>query len=71
VRATEAGVPAVWIVDSKTSKVSRREVETGDVMGDSIEVVGGLNAGERIAVTATSLLRDGMVVEPLVDLGAL
>ena len=61
----------VWVVDSSSSKVSRRKVTPGEIVGESIVITEGLEAGERIAVTAANLLREGMQVEQLRDLGAL
>jgi RND family efflux transporter MFP subunit len=62
---------SVWVIDPAKSTVSRRSVSCGEIMGDSIVITEGLSAGERIAVTAANLLREGMQVEPMKDLGAL
>jgi multidrug efflux pump subunit AcrA (membrane-fusion protein) len=61
----------VWVVDPKTSKVTRRAITTGEILGNSIVVIDGLSAGERIAASAASLLREGMQVEQMKDLGSL
>jgi multidrug efflux pump subunit AcrA (membrane-fusion protein) len=66
VTADEAGNAQVWIIDKETMKVARRPVKTGDLTGtDSIEIVEGLKAGEMIAVSGVSRLREGMQVSDL------
>jgi RND family efflux transporter MFP subunit len=69
--ATADGAASVWVVDPKTSKVTRRAITTGEILGNSIVVIDGLSAGERIAASAASLLREGMQVEQMKDLGSL
>jgi len=56
-----AGQFAVLIVERQGSdEVARmRRVELGEVMGNSITVTKGLNAGERVVVTGATLLVDG------------
>ena len=64
--ADEAGKPQVWVVDPNDNKVQRRAVETGDLMGtESIRVQSGLKAGEMVAVSAVTRLREGMEVRPV------
>ena len=64
--ADKAGNAHVWIVDKKSMKVQRRKVTTGNLTGtESIQVTGGLQAGETIAVAGVSQLREGMEVRPL------
>jgi RND family efflux transporter MFP subunit len=56
--------PHVWVVDPKDMTVHAREVETGDLAGiDSVEILEGLQAGETIAVSAVTELRDGMKIQ--------
>jgi len=46
--------------------VSRRAVTTGELTGsDQISIVSGLEAGEMIAVSAVSRLREGMEIRSL------
>jgi hypothetical protein len=46
--------------------VHRKEVKVGAVTGaDSIEVLGGLNSGDMIAVAGISQLHDGMKIRPM------
>ena len=64
--ADEAGAAHVWIVDTQGNKVHRRKVETGGLTGSAeIRVVSGLEAGETIAVSGVSRLREGMEVRPV------
>jgi len=67
--ADEAGVSHVWVVDKETMKVQKRKVKTGELTGtDSIQILEGLESGERIAVTGVAQLREGMQVRDLGEL---
>ena len=62
----ESGGPHVWVVKPEDMTVHLRKVKTGDLAGtDGIEIVEGLERGETIAVSAVSLLREGMKVRKL------
>jgi RND family efflux transporter MFP subunit len=66
--ADETGTSHVWVVDPKDNTVQKRAVETGDLMGsDSIRIESGLEAGEIVAVSAVSRLREGMEVRPITE----
>jgi RND family efflux transporter MFP subunit len=55
----------VWVV-AEDLTVHQREVQVGEVSGTgSVEITGGLEAGERIAVAAVTQLREGMKVRLL------
>jgi len=61
----ERGVAHVWVVEPDTMAVQRREVVTGGVAGEAgIRIAEGLKAGEVVAVSGASRLRDGMRVKP-------
>ena len=63
VASDEAGNPYVWIID-KDLIVKKRSVTVGSVTGkDSIEILSGLQAGERIAIAGVSMLREGMKIK--------
>jgi len=63
--ADDQGNPNVWVVDREKMTVVRRKVTTGDLTGEaSIQVTGGLESGEMIAVSGVSQLREGMKVKP-------
>lgn len=62
----ESGDQVVWVLDD-AGKVAARPVHVGDVTGGRIEIVDGLNPGERIAVAGVSFMRDGMKVRDLGD----
>jgi multidrug efflux system membrane fusion protein len=67
--ADDAGHPMVWVVDTKTMAVHRREIKTGDLTGvDSIKVTKGLNPEEVIAISGVSKLQEGQVVRKLEQL---
>ena len=60
----------VWVIGTD-QKVERRPVKVGAATGDEIEIVEGLQPGDRIAVAGVRFLRDGMTVRDLGDaLGA-
>lgn len=61
----EQGVSHVWVVEPKSMAVQRRKVVIGEVAGDAgIRITEGLQAGEIVAVSGASQLRDGMRVKP-------
>ncbi len=76
-RATEAGstfvVPesallerdgrtVVWVIDSATATVSRRELIVGGRVADSVTIIKGLDAGTRIATAGVHSLQEGQKV---------
>lgn len=64
--ADDTGKPQVWVVDTQSNKVSPRAVETGELGGTaSVRVTSGLKAGEMIAISAVSRLREGMEIRPI------
>jgi RND family efflux transporter MFP subunit len=62
-----AGQFAVLVIERRNAvDVARlRRVELGEVMGNAIAVLSGVNAGERVVVTGASLLVDGDPVRVL------
>jgi membrane fusion protein (multidrug efflux system) len=65
-----AGEAVVWVI-GKDEIVERRPVKIGAVTGSQIEVLEGLQPGDRIAVAGVRFLRAGMTVRDLGDaLGA-
>ena len=63
--SSEGGEPFVWVIDRSDMTVSRRAVEIGSLSGSEAQVVGGLNIGDVIAVSAAQNLRDGMEVREI------
>jgi RND family efflux transporter MFP subunit len=61
------GVNRVFVLDG--DKLAVRELKTGDRLGDRIEVLGGVKAGERIATSDIEKLVDGMKVNTAADQG--
>lgn len=61
---TFAGIEKVFVVDNAVAK--ERRVKLGDDLGDRIEIVEGISAGERVAVSRTGKLVEGsrVRVEP-------
>ena len=62
----DSGNQAAWIIGSD-EKVTRRSVKIGEAMGGRIEVLEGLQPGDRVAVAGVTLLREGMKVRDLGD----
>jgi multidrug efflux pump subunit AcrA (membrane-fusion protein) len=54
------GVNRVFVVDG--DKLNLRELSVGERVGDRIEILGGVKAGERVAVTDVDTLNDGAAV---------
>lgn len=67
----ESGAANVWIINAQSMTVARQTVQTGQIRGEYIEVLDGLSQGDQIAASAVNLLREGMQVEPMKDLGDL
>jgi membrane fusion protein, multidrug efflux system len=62
--ADDQGVPNVWVVDREKMTVQARKVTTGDLTGEAgIQITGGLQSGEMVAVSGVSKLREGMKVK--------
>lgn len=58
---------SVYVFDPATSTVSERDVLIAGVRENSVIVVSGLSAGERVASAGVSFLRDGQKVKLLAD----
>jgi RND family efflux transporter MFP subunit len=61
-----SGEPIVWVVGPDQT-VTRRPVKLGEATGDKLEIVDGLQPGDRIAVAGVRHLREGMKVRDLGD----
>lgn len=62
----DEGKQAVWVIDPE-GVAARREVQLGEAAGDAVEVIAGLEPGERIATAGASHLRPGMKTRDLGD----
>lgn len=63
----------VWVVtadSSGTPRAHERKVETGTVLGDTVLIVSGLAAGERVAASGSFKLREAVRVQPAEAPGA-
>jgi len=54
--------PQVWVVDEDTMTVHPRPVKVAELEGGSIQVLEGLDGGERLVVAGVGALADGMQV---------
>jgi RND family efflux transporter MFP subunit len=57
--------PRVWLVDPETLTVKARQVKVGKLYGRDIEVLEGLEAGDRIVTAGVAYLAEGMHVSLL------
>lgn len=62
VAANEGAKPSVWVVNREAMTVSQKNIELGDVDADVVEVKGGLEDGQTIAISGVQKLREGMKV---------
>jgi RND family efflux transporter MFP subunit len=62
VLAEADGHPFVWLVDSESMTVARRDVELGSLRGEGVELRSGLARGDAVAISGVALLSDGMQV---------
>lgn len=58
---------AVYVFDAATETVARRQVTVAGVRENSLLIIDGLSAGERIASAGVSFLREGQKVKLLAD----
>ncbi|MEL6202320.1 MAG: efflux RND transporter periplasmic adaptor subunit [Pseudomonadota bacterium] len=63
----QGGVAEVFVFDEASSTVQRREVRVAGVRENSLIIVDGLEAGDRVASAGVSFLRDGQQVKLLSD----
>lgn len=61
-----SGEQVAWVLGPNQS-VTRRPVKLGEAAGGQVEIVEGLNPGDRIAVAGVTFLREGMKVRDLGD----
>lgn len=59
--------PRVWVINPDIMTVKAREIEVGMMEGNNIQVLSGLNGGERIVTAGAPFLVDGMKVRLLPD----
>lgn len=52
----------VWVIDSETLRVTRRPVALGNLQGESVRVLTGLDPGERIVTAGVHYLSEGQEV---------
>ena len=57
----------VWVVDENSLTVSSRQVEVGRMRGGEIEVLKGLEHGDRVIVAGVPFMVEGMKVWLLPD----
>ncbi|MGK0370510.1 MAG: multidrug efflux pump subunit AcrA (membrane-fusion protein), partial [Glaciecola sp.] len=55
----------VWLVNTNTYKVSRRNIKVGDIEGQNIMIIAGLQVGDTIIGAGGAYLQEGMKIRPL------
>ena len=64
VAADEKKAFFVWVYDEETGTVSKRPVEIGPLGKEVVQVMSGLQAGEKIITAGVHRLHEGMAVRP-------
>jgi multidrug efflux pump subunit AcrA (membrane-fusion protein) len=54
----------VFVYHPDTQKVERRQVTTGRLTGQGVEILSGIEAGEQVVAAGVGFLSDGMQVRP-------
>jgi RND family efflux transporter MFP subunit len=62
--------PYVWKVDAESMKVAKIPVELGELTGDRVLLIGGVEQGDLVAISGVTALREGMQVRKLTEPGA-
>jgi RND family efflux transporter MFP subunit len=62
--ADQDGGNMVWVFDQEQGQAVKREVQIGVMRSDGLEVVSGLETGERVIVSGVAQLHEGMAVRP-------
>jgi membrane fusion protein, multidrug efflux system len=62
----ETGEQVAWVIGPESSAI-RRPVTLGNMLGGEVEILSGLQPGDRIAVAGVRFLREGMKVRDLGD----
>jgi RND family efflux transporter MFP subunit len=65
--ATADSTPFVWLFDQASGTVTDRPVEIGKLTDGSIQILSGLEKGDRIAISGVHSLTEGFRVHPLED----
>jgi hypothetical protein len=52
-----------YVLLAEDNKVIKREVVTGQVLGEFIEIISGLNPGDQVITTRPGLLQEGEEIE--------
>ncbi|MGI9325786.1 MAG: efflux RND transporter periplasmic adaptor subunit [Pseudomonadales bacterium] len=60
--ADASGNTYVWVINREAGEADRREVTVGQLSNSGVEVLGGLQAGEWVAVAGVNTLRQGQSV---------
>lgn len=67
VLSDDSGNPGVWKIDPATMTASRAPVVLGTLSESDVEILGGINLGDRIALSGVHNLREGMQISELAE----
>jgi RND family efflux transporter MFP subunit len=56
------GNPNIWLLDSETMKVQRAPVKLGELTGNEVEILEGLEADDQVVISGVNQLREGTQV---------
>ena len=63
--ADELDKQYIWVVEPDSLTVQKREIKAGDLIGESIRIIEGVNMGERIVTAGVHFLQPGQKIRLL------
>lgn len=60
--------PTVWVVNKQSMTVAPRAIKVGRMVSDRIQVISGLNDGDRVVIAGVPYLSEGMKVRLMPDI---
>ena len=61
----DADLRQVWVVDPDSMRTSRRDVKVGQLTGQNIAILEGLESGELIVAAGVNAVQEGMWIRPM------
>ena len=61
----DADLQQVWVVDPESMRTSRRDVKVGQLTGQNIAILEGLEPGELIVAAGVNAVQEGMWLRPM------
>ena len=60
--------PTIFVVDPQSSTLKAKTVKVGSMQGLNIQVIKGVEAGDRVVIAGISFMRDGDKVTVMQDI---